>query len=300
MSSTNKTTYYELSQYVGSDKPTYLGDYNSDMLKIDTGLHVAANAADTAVTTANTANSTATSASTTASTALSTAQTASATASQAQTTAETALTNSGAAQTAAEEAETAARANTITNLAPAYDPTLTYDVDDLVTYIDSQGSGKLYKCIVAVTTPEAFNINKWDDATTSEVYQTKRKIVATVNGDGISSRNAILAGLLPYLQNLNDATLLGSVVRMYNDEGTFITYYKYEGISYGGQQYNFSRIAESVASSLLIRNVGSDTTILSEIMFAHTAGQSTVTTTYSTSYGEATSETNWHAQLIVM
>lgn len=35
MSSTNKTTNYNLSQYIGTDKPTYLGDYNSDMLKID-------------------------------------------------------------------------------------------------------------------------------------------------------------------------------------------------------------------------------------------------------------------------
>lgn len=39
MSSTNKTTYYELSQYIGTDKPTYLGDYNSDMTKIDAGIH---------------------------------------------------------------------------------------------------------------------------------------------------------------------------------------------------------------------------------------------------------------------
>lgn len=35
MSSTNKTTNYNLSQYVGTDKPTYLGDYNEDMSKID-------------------------------------------------------------------------------------------------------------------------------------------------------------------------------------------------------------------------------------------------------------------------
>lgn len=39
MSSTNKTTYYELSQYIGTDKPTYLGDYNSDMSKIDGAIH---------------------------------------------------------------------------------------------------------------------------------------------------------------------------------------------------------------------------------------------------------------------
>lgn len=40
-------------------------------------------------------------------------------------------------------------------------------------------SGKLYKCIVAVTSPEAFNINKWDDVTTSEVYARVSKRVAS-------------------------------------------------------------------------------------------------------------------------
>lgn len=48
MSSTNKTTYYELSQYIGTDKPTYLGDYNSDMSKIDAGIHGANDKATTA------------------------------------------------------------------------------------------------------------------------------------------------------------------------------------------------------------------------------------------------------------
>lgn len=47
MASTNKTTYYELSQYVGSDKPTYLVDYNQDMGKIDTGIHDAQGKANT-------------------------------------------------------------------------------------------------------------------------------------------------------------------------------------------------------------------------------------------------------------
>lgn len=36
MSSTNKTTNYDLSQFVGSDKPAWLADYNQDMSKIDT------------------------------------------------------------------------------------------------------------------------------------------------------------------------------------------------------------------------------------------------------------------------
>lgn len=46
MASTNKTTHYELSQYIGSDKPTYLVDYNSDMSKIDTGIYNAQGKAD--------------------------------------------------------------------------------------------------------------------------------------------------------------------------------------------------------------------------------------------------------------
>lgn len=39
MASTNKTTHYELSQYIGTDKPTYLTDYNQDMSKIDAGIY---------------------------------------------------------------------------------------------------------------------------------------------------------------------------------------------------------------------------------------------------------------------
>lgn len=38
MTATNKTTNYQLSQFVGTDRPTWLGDYNSDMSKIDTQL----------------------------------------------------------------------------------------------------------------------------------------------------------------------------------------------------------------------------------------------------------------------
>lgn len=41
MASTNKTTHYELSQFIGTDKPAWLGDYNSDMSKIDAGINTA-------------------------------------------------------------------------------------------------------------------------------------------------------------------------------------------------------------------------------------------------------------------
>ena len=55
MSSTNKTNYYKLSQYIGTDKPTYLGDYNSDMSKIDAGIHEVQETATTANQTAGSA-----------------------------------------------------------------------------------------------------------------------------------------------------------------------------------------------------------------------------------------------------
>lgn len=55
MSSTNKTTNYNLSQYVGTDKPTYLGDYNGDMLKIDTQMKANADSASNATSAAGAA-----------------------------------------------------------------------------------------------------------------------------------------------------------------------------------------------------------------------------------------------------
>lgn len=45
MSSTNKTTNYELSQFIGSDKPAWLSDYNGDMGKIDAQMKLNADAA---------------------------------------------------------------------------------------------------------------------------------------------------------------------------------------------------------------------------------------------------------------
>ena len=60
MSSTNKTTHYDLSQFTANDIPAWLADYNSDMGKIDTGIYNAQTAggeastkADNALTSAN-------------------------------------------------------------------------------------------------------------------------------------------------------------------------------------------------------------------------------------------------------
>ena len=87
-SSTNKTTHYNLSQYVSSDKPTYLVDYNDDMSAIDTAIYNAKTQADLGVTNASTAQTTAENAQTTANTAVTNA-------SSAQTDANTAIANVG-------------------------------------------------------------------------------------------------------------------------------------------------------------------------------------------------------------
>lgn len=80
MSSTNHTTNYNLPQFVGSDKPAWLGDINPAMSAIDTALHANATTATqgvsdaaTAQTAANTADTKATAAQTAAETAQTTA-----------------------------------------------------------------------------------------------------------------------------------------------------------------------------------------------------------------------------------
>ena len=62
MGATNTTTYYNLSQFIGTDKPAWLQDYNGDMLKIDTAINNAKTAADSAANAASAAQNDATTA----------------------------------------------------------------------------------------------------------------------------------------------------------------------------------------------------------------------------------------------
>lgn len=116
-SSTNKTTHYDLSQYVASDKPTYLTDYNGDMLKIDAGINAAKTTADTA------------------STAATNAQTAAETA---QTTANTAVTNAAAAQSSANTAIT--NIGTLANLETATKTNVVAAVNEVVANIGNKNN----------------------------------------------------------------------------------------------------------------------------------------------------------------
>lgn len=123
MSATNETSNYELPLFIGTDKPSWLGDFNGAMNKIDTAIkgnkdeidslktrmtatetvaNTASSNASTALTNANTAQSTA-------NTALSNAETADTKAVGAQTTANTALSNASTAQTTADTANATAQ-----------------------------------------------------------------------------------------------------------------------------------------------------------------------------------------------
>lgn len=70
MSSTNKTQHYNLPQFIGSDIPTWLGDFNSAMTAIDSGINAAATSASGAATTASQAATSASEAATNAAQAL--------------------------------------------------------------------------------------------------------------------------------------------------------------------------------------------------------------------------------------
>lgn len=86
MASTNKTTTLDLSQFVGTDKPDWLTDYNEDMEKIDTW-------ATTANSDINTANNNASGAKTTAEAASQAANAATTSAAQANTAVQNLLTS---------------------------------------------------------------------------------------------------------------------------------------------------------------------------------------------------------------
>lgn len=199
MSHTNSTTNYGLPQWIGSDKPTFLGDFNSAFNTIDGQMKQNSTDAGQAISTANSANATAMDAAERSITAKSTADTAKDTADAANALATTASNTATVAKNTADEAARTAEANNIGNLAPAYDPTLTYNVGDLVTYIDENNSGKLYKCIVAWETPGEFNINYWDDVTVSEEINAHR-IIRTVTGNSNKTNTQMIVELL---ENLN-------------------------------------------------------------------------------------------------
>lgn len=184
MASTNKTTNYDLSQYLGTDKPTYLGDYNSDMLKIDTAIKNASDSASAASTAASAAQTTADGASTAASNAQTSADAANQAASSAS---QAAATAQGTANTANTNAQSAL-ANASVN-AQAIAAIQSYlDIKNYVTPT-AQISGA-----ISGTLDNRITVARNDDGTLAKIYgylgftksSAAGNVVITLIGTGLN------------------------------------------------------------------------------------------------------------------
>ena len=98
MAHTNSTTHYNLPQFVTTDKPAWLTDFNGAMSNIDTGIYNAQDKADDAAGDATQA-----------------------------------LSDAAAAQSTANTAD-GKGSGSVASIAPAFDNTATYSVGDLVMY----------------------------------------------------------------------------------------------------------------------------------------------------------------------
>ena len=158
MSSTNKTTNYELSQFVETDKPAWLTDYNGDMRKLDTALKAVSDVADGAsggISSLTDRMTAAEGAITTNANDIDALEArADALEAGAQSTAGTiaAIQTEQTAQNLGIEAATELGYN----LARPYDSASTYAVGAYVLFQNT-----LYKCITAVSTGEVFDPTKW-------------------------------------------------------------------------------------------------------------------------------------------
>ena len=151
MSSTNKTPNYELPQFVANDVPSWLGDFNQAMSKIDTQMKAndskaqsaetnaenANSSATQALETANKANTTANGANTNATNALSLATTANDNASTAKQNSETALSTANSASGNASSALSMAQ-NANTNATKALNDLKKFNLTNFKTWSNSE------------------------------------------------------------------------------------------------------------------------------------------------------------------
>lgn len=224
MSSTNKTTHYELSQYVGSDKPTYLSDYNGDMLKIDTAINTAKTTADSAATAATTAQTSA---------------------EGAQTTANTAITNAAAADTKATTANT--NIGTLANLTTTAKTDVVSAINEVDSHADTANAeiAKLEGIVVynnpsgTYTGATISNYKITDYARVlieyadSEDNESEVQILVSSSGE-----HAILSST--YINNNNDRIIFNTAKITFTESGTDTVFtiskngWGYIGFSNGG------------------------------------------------------------------
>ena len=208
MSHTNATANYELSQFLGSDKPAWLTDYNGDMLKIDTALNnnadaIATNAQDIDDIEAAIGAEGLDGRLTTAENAINDIEvllgdTELPTTAQSVTGAIAELKNVNDNQTTAigENANEIQRvAGTIEGvaqvaytIAEVYDSTDTYAVGDYVIY-----QGTLYKCTTAINVGESFDPAKWTSVKVMDEIPSGGGGTSYTAGDGIDITSDVIS-----------------------------------------------------------------------------------------------------------
>lgn len=201
MSATNSTPNYNLPQYIGTDVPSYLGDFNSAMLKIDNAIKGVDNKATAAESSVATANSNATQALENSETAQTTAETAQATATQAQSTANSANSTAGTANSTANTAlETAQSALQTANNAQTTANQTNTDIENWVQP-KNVGSGNANVIVSRNKKLELLGI-----------------ACRVTNGQGSTSGSTTTIGTLPEgMRPQNTRTIYGGAIIIYSD-----------------------------------------------------------------------------------
>ena len=233
MGHTNSTANYNLPQFVGSDKPTWLGDVNGAMSAIDAAIANAASAATDAASVATNAATVAAGAVTTANAASETATAASTAASGATTTANNAAETANNAQSTAVSAYN--KAATIGDVAEL----TTTDKTSAVAAINEVNAGKADAATIG-------DLTDLDTTDKSSVVAAINEVVAelpsaggsvSVTADGVKTTAALLTELFA----LVDATKLTPKSAI-NVDGTYLQ------INAAGASLRFSGYSLSAAS----------------------------------------------------
>ena len=220
MSSTNKTPNYELPQFVANDVPSWLGDFNQAMSKIDTQMKAndskaqsaetnaenANSSATQALETANQANTTANGANTNATNALSLATTANDNASTAKQNAATAVSTANSASGNASSALSMAQ-NANTNANKALNGLEKFNLSN--SQIISQ-SGIIGQTNIAQVNESTINIIS---DSTNEVFKLYGNIKATASASG-----TVEVSIQSNLRPNEEITIINAGICLYNTE----------------------------------------------------------------------------------
>jgi len=253
MASTNKTANYDLSQFIETDKPGWLTDYNSDMRKIDSNLKSVSDEASGAsadlsdltdrVSTAESAITTNTNNITSLDARTDTLE------AQAQSSA-AAITNLQTEQTT-QNLGIEAATKLGYNIARPYDAASTYAVGDYVLFQNT-----LYKCITAIPVGEEFVPAKWLAIKVMDEFRTNNEgfEITPINADNFP---LTISNLYASTQQFNDSSpteiSLSNPVLSFYSADSFYAKYKNMRMLYLAFRLSFSNISISASSGFLTR-----------------------------------------------